>query len=148
LLSQPGSLRPRRERGRFRSYLLGALKHYLANEWDRERAQKRGGGQSPLWLDFEQGEKRFQQEPSDTRTPEVIYERRWALMVLEGVLRNLEDEYKRSGRGELFQHLRPLLTGEGGRGDYAALGRKLATTEGAMKIAAHRLRRRYRELLR
>jgi DNA-directed RNA polymerase specialized sigma24 family protein len=86
LLAKHEPLRPSREQGRFRSYLFGALKHYLANEWDRERAGKRGGGQSLLRLDFENGEDRYRLEPADSRTPETLYERRWALTVLEIVL--------------------------------------------------------------
>lgn len=148
LLAKQSSLRARPERGRFRSYLLAALKHYLANERDRERAQRRGGGQSLLRLDFEIGEKRYRLEPADNLTPEKIYERRWALTLLDEVLRRLEREYERAGKATQFHRLKPFLTGEGNRGSYAPLARELSMTEGAIKVAVHRLRRRYRDLLR
>ncbi len=148
LLARQNPLRPDRERGRFRSYLLGALKHYLANERDRERARKRGGGQPMLRLDFKAGENRYRMEPRDTETPERIYERRWALTMLEAVLRRLEEDYGRAGKRDFFRHMKPFLTDDGERGAYATLARELSMTEGAFKVAVHRLRRRYRDLLR
>jgi RNA polymerase sigma-70 factor (ECF subfamily) len=147
LLDRPASLRPNRER-RFRSYLLGAFKHYLANDWDRTQTRKRGGGESPLRLDFESGEKSYRFDPADPRTPETLFEHRWALAVLEAALLRLEKEYERRGKSGLYERLKPFLSGEGRRGGYATLGRELSMAEGAVKVAAHRLRRRYRELLR
>ncbi len=138
----------RPERGKFRSYLLGALKHFLANEWDREHARKRGGEQSILPLDFASGESRYRLEPADARTPETIYERRWALAVLEAVLGRLAREYESAGKSDTFGQLRPFLTGEGERGSYSRLAEETSMTQGALKVAVHRLRRRYRELLR
>jgi len=148
LLERERPLRPQRDRGLFRSYLLGALKHYLADEQDRRHARKRGGGSPLLRLDFAEGANRYRQEPADAQTPESIYERRWALAVLEAALRRLEEEYERRGRADLFHNLKPTLVGEGRRGDYATLSRALSMSEEALKVAAHRLRRRYREVLR
>ncbi len=147
LIGKPDTLRPNRER-RFRSYLLGAFKHFLANDWDRERARKRGGGEPSLRLDFDSSERQYRLDPADPRTPETVFEQRWALAVLEGAMRRLQDEYRARGQTDLYDHLKPFLSGEGRRGGYAALGRELSMAEGAVKVAAHRLRRRYRETLR
>lgn len=138
----------RPEHGKFRSYLLGALKHFLANEWDRSRARRRGGGEPMLRLDFESGENRYRLEPADTRTPETVYERRWALTVLDAVLGRLEGEQDRAGKSASFERLKPFLTGQDERGGYARLAEELSMTVGALKVAVHRLRRRYRDLLR
>jgi DNA-directed RNA polymerase specialized sigma24 family protein len=138
----------RPERGRFRSYLLGALKHFLANERDRNLSRRRGGGAPMLRLDFDSGENRYRMEPEDKRTPETVYERRWALAVLETVLDRLESEQDRAGKSGSFERLKPFLTGEGERGGYQRVADELSMTEGALKVAVHRLRRRYRDLLR
>jgi RNA polymerase sigma-70 factor (ECF subfamily) len=135
------------DRGRFRSFLLGSLKHFLADEWDKARAQKRGGGQM-LPLDFASEESRLTHEPVETDTPETAYERRWALALLEQVYRRLEEEFGRAGKEKHFAVLRVALTGERSAVPYAELGRQLNTTEAAVKMAVHRLRQRYRELLR
>ena len=137
-----------REKGRFRSFLLASLKHFLANERDRARAQKRGGGKTPLPLDFETAEARFSLEPAHDFTPEKIFERRWALTTLEQVLGQLREEFARSGKAKLFDRLKVFLTGEKGSSSYADVAANLDMTAGAVKVAAHRLRRRYRELLR
>lgn len=135
------------DRGRFRSFLLGSLKHFLADEWDKARAQKRGGGQV-LPLDFQTEETRLAHEPVETDTPETAYERRWALALLEQVYRRLEEEFRRVGKEKHFAALRVALTGERSAVPYAELGRQLNMTEAAVKMAVHRLRQRYRELLR
>ena len=135
-------------RGRFRSFLLGVMNHFLANEWTRAQAQKRGGGATLLPLQFETAETRYGHEPADTTTPEQNFERRWALALLEEVLRRLADEYKQEGRAELFAELNPCLVGERTAHPYAELAAKLGVNEGTVKSAVHRMRQRYRQLLR
>jgi RNA polymerase sigma-70 factor (ECF subfamily) len=135
-------------RGRFRSYLLAALKHFLANEWDKARAQKRGGGHLPIPIDLATAETSCCFEPADPRSPEKIYERRWALTLLDQVLRRLRAEHVRDGKEQLFEQLKTTLTEASGKVAYAEIARRLDTTEGAVKVAVHRLRQRYREVLR
>jgi len=138
-----------RTRARFRSYLLAALKHFLANEWDKERAQKRGGGRENFTsLDAETAETRYSREASDAMSADRIYERNWALALLEEVLRKTHEAYEEEGKTTLFQELKPALTGESDALPYAELAKRLAMNEGAIKVAVHRLRRRYRDLLR
>jgi RNA polymerase sigma factor (sigma-70 family) len=135
-------------RGRFRSFLLTSLKHFLANEWDRNRAQKRGGGRSALSIDFGTAEERYRAEPAHDLTPERIFERRWAFVLLENVLARLHDESAQAGKSDSFDRLKGFLTGEQPTGTYGQLAAELNMSEGAVKVAVHRLRRRYRELLR
>jgi RNA polymerase sigma-70 factor (ECF subfamily) len=135
-------------RGRFRSFLLASLKHFLANEWDKARAQKRGGGQIPVPIDPGAAETGWGFEPADHTTAEKTYERRWALTLLEQVLRRLREEYVRAGREKLFEQLKPTLTEASRTVRYAEMAARLGTSEGAVKVAVHRLRRRYREVLR
>jgi RNA polymerase sigma-70 factor (ECF subfamily) len=137
-----------RTKGRFRSYLAGALKHFLANARDQARARKRGGGRAPLSLDFATAESRFIREPAHTFTAEKAFARRWALTLLEQVLMQLRGEFIAAGRGELFEGLKGVLGGPQGSSSYAGLAADLQMTEGAVKVAVHRVRRRYRELLR
>ena len=137
-----------RERGRFRSFLLTALKRFLVKEWDRAHAQKRGGTHKGISLDVRSGETRYSQEPSHDWTPERIYERRWALTLLDQVMARLRRRYVADGKGDLFDLLKAFLTGESGAPPYSEVAAGLGMTEGAVKVAAHRLRRRYRELLR
>jgi RNA polymerase sigma-70 factor (ECF subfamily) len=138
-----------RERGRFRSFLLSALNHFLADEWDKSRAQKRGGDALLVPLEFDTAETRYSREPSDpAATPEQSYERRWALALLETVTQRLRDEQEREGGAELFALLSPCLIGERTAQPYAALAEKLGVREGTVKAAVHRLRQRYRQLLR
>ena len=139
-------------RGRFRSWLLASVKHFLANEWDRATAQKRGGGRAVFSIDIDpdDAERRYRHEPSHSLTPERIFDRRWALTMLEQALEGLKAECDREGKAELFEALRPTLTGDSG-GDaapYRDVADRLGMTEGAVKVSAHRLRRQYRELLR
>jgi RNA polymerase sigma-70 factor (ECF subfamily) len=138
----------RREKGRFRSFLLAALNHFLANEWDHARRQKRGGGQALVSLNLRAAEARYRLEPADNRTPEALFERRWALTLLEGVLQRLEADYAAAGKQALFAELQCCLTGERAARPYSALAGRLKLTEGAVKVAVHRLRQRYRHLLR
>jgi RNA polymerase sigma factor (sigma-70 family) len=134
------------EKGRFRAFMLTSLKFFVADEGDRARAQKRGGGMV-LPLEFSSGEERYQREPSDDETPERIFERRWALSVLERVIERLRVEFVQGGRSAHFDRLKVFLLGQPDV-PYAVLARELNTSEGALKVAIHRLRRRYRELFR
>ena len=134
--------------GRFRSYLLAAIKHFLANEWDRASAKKRGGGQVPLSLDFQDAEGRYRSEPSHQLTPEKIFQKRWALTLLESVLKRLREEYAQSGKERLFDYLKQYLIAENGRVSYREVAQRLDMSEAAVKVAVHRLRKRYRRLLR
>lgn len=136
-----------RERGKFRSFLLAALKHFLANQYDRGHAQKRGGGQSPIPIDIDNAESKYKLEPSHDMTPEKIYERRWALILLDRVLTQLRAEFAAAGQLERFNCLKGFLTGENTVA-YSQAAAELSMTEGAVKTAVHRLRRRYGEILR
>ncbi|MEM7013149.1 MAG: sigma-70 family RNA polymerase sigma factor [Verrucomicrobiota bacterium] len=133
------------EKGKFRTFLLAALKNYLANEWDRKTAQKRGGGQQIISIDAEDAESRFKLEPVDTMSADKIYERRWAMTVLDRALAALRAE---QSRVELYDALKTTITGERSEESYAEIGARLNLTEGAVKVVAHRLRKRYRELIR
>ena len=133
-----------REKGRFRAFLLTSMKFFLADEADRNRAQKRGGG-TVLSLEFSSGEDRYQREPAHDETPEWIFERRWALSVLDRVVVKLRNEFVHHGRPEHFERLKVFLLGQSDA-PYAALARDMNTSEGALKVAIHRLRKRYREL--
>jgi len=135
-------------RGRFRSFLLASLKHFLANEWDKARARKRGGGQMLIPIDAADAETKYGLEPADPATAEKIFEQRWALAMLDQVLRRLRAEYVRDGRENLFEKLKPTLTEASRTVAYAEIATRLRTTEGAVKVAVHRLRQRYREVLR
>jgi RNA polymerase sigma-70 factor (ECF subfamily) len=134
-------------RGRFRSFLLAACRHFLANRADRERARKRGGGRPALSLDFPDAERRYHREPAHDQTPERLFERNWALALLEQVLGRLRAECSAAGKGPLFEELKGHLTGGEGPAHAEAAGR-LGMSEDAVKMALYRLRRRYRELLR
>lgn len=138
----------RREKGRLRSYLLVSLKHFLTNERNKGRATKRGRGQPLLSLEEIAEHQRFELEPFEALTADQIYERQWATTVLDQVLARLESEYRSSGRGQLFDHLKALLTDEPGHPSQAEIGAQLGMTENAVKQAFHRLRLQYRECLR
>lgn len=135
-------------RGRFRAYLLGAFKHHLANEAERARAGKRGGGAAPLRLDFDAAEAGLALEPADPRTPERAFERDWALAVLARAFARVEAEHRARGRGLLFEALRNTLAPGGESASYREIGHSLGQSEGAVKVAAHRLRRAFRDALR
>jgi RNA polymerase sigma factor (sigma-70 family) len=134
------------EKGRFRSFILTSLKFFVADEGDRDRAQKRGGGMIEQ-LEFSSGEQRYQREPAHDETPERIFERRWALALLDRVVERLREEFVQHGRPEHFERLKVFLLGQSDT-PYAALAREMNTSEGALKVAIHRLRKRYRELFR
>ncbi len=136
------------EKGKFRSFLQACVRHFLANERDKPRAQKRGGGRRVLSLDFSNAEHQYRLEPSHALTPEKLYERQWALTLLDQVLARLQDEWLRSGRGQVFDLLKGFLTGEDRTTSYEQVARAVRMTPGAVKVAVHRLRGRYRELLR
>jgi RNA polymerase sigma factor (sigma-70 family) len=137
----------RREKGRLRSYLLVSLKNFLAKAHRREMAVKRGEGQSLVPLDELLARESADLEPADTLSADKIYERRWALTLLEQVLARLEDEYRVAGNAPLFEQLKELLADEPGRPSQADIAAGLGMTENAVKQAFHRLRQRYRELL-
>ena len=137
----------RREKGRLRSYLLVALKNFLANEWPRARAIKRGEGRALIPLNELLERAGADMEPADTLTPDKIYERRWALTVLEQVLERLGQEYRDDGKGVLFDRFKQLLAGEPDHPVQAQIGTELGMSENAVKQAYHRFRQRYRELL-
>ena len=139
-----------REKGKFRSFLLAALQHFLSNEYDRAKARKRGGGggRPALAIDFAAAEGRYALEPAHSLTPEKLFERRWALTLLDGVLARLREEYHDGGKGKLFDGLKSYLTAGESAVSHAETARTLDMSEGAVKVAAHRLRKRYRELLR
>jgi DNA-directed RNA polymerase specialized sigma24 family protein len=134
------------EKGRFRSFLLTSFKFFVADEEDRRRTRKRGGGQL-VPLEFSSGEERYHREPAHDETPERVFERRWALSVLDRLLERLREEFVQHGRPEHFERLKIFLLGQS-NAPYAALAREMSTSEGAVKVAIHRLRKRYRELFR
>ncbi len=136
------------KRGKFRSFLLTAFKHYLAKERDRAAAQKRGGGRRPIPLDFQIGESRYLLEPADQQTPELVFERRWALTLLNQALTQLRQEFTNAGKQRLFEGLKESLMGDGSCRPYSQLAANLDMTELAVKVAIHRLRRRYQEVIR
>ena len=134
-----------RERGRFRAFLLTAFRHFIANERDRERTQKRGGGKVLIPLDMQEAERRYLLDPGHDVTPEKLYERRWAMTLLDRALERLRSE---SGPLSHFDRLRVFLTGEPAGVSYSELAVELGMSEGALKVAVHRLRRKFREVLR
>ena len=135
-------------KGRFRTFLLTAMERFLANEWDKARRLKRGGGRACVSLQLDTAETRYGVEPADDRTPEQAFEHRWALTLLEGVVERLEAEFCAEGQTELFVALKPCLVGDCASQPYAELAAALGMNQGAVKVAVHRLRQRYRELLR
>lgn len=137
-----------RSRGRFRSFLLASCRHFLSNERDRERAQKRGGGRPVLSFQATDAETRYSREPVDDMTPDRLFERRWALTLLDRVLDRLCAEFHARGKTDQFEYLRRYLVGDSDAPAYAEVARHLDSTPGAVKVLVHRLRQRYRELLR
>jgi RNA polymerase sigma-70 factor (ECF subfamily) len=135
-------------RGRFRAFMLGSLKNFLTNEWDKARTQRRGGGAKPLSLDFVIADEKFRREPVSKLTPEMEYERNWALAVLERALARLQGEYAKRGRNALFERLREALVMDEDAGSRLAMAQDLGMTEGAVKVALHRMRAAFRESLR
>ena len=137
-----------RSKGKFRSFLLAALRHFLSKEWARAKTLKRGGGHALVSFDALSAEDRYRREREDDVTPEKLFERRWALTLLDQVLTRLREEYERTGRGSLFEQLQGCLTGDSDALPYAELAARLNMTQGAVKVAVHRLRQRYRGVLR
>jgi RNA polymerase sigma factor (sigma-70 family) len=134
-------------KGRFRSFLLLALKRYLAKEHEKSHTRKRGGGQTMIALDGLEAEQRYALEPAEQMTADKLYERRWALTLLDHVLSRLREEQAAGGRLAAFEQMKEFLQ-SGGRGTpYSELASRLGASEGSVKVAIHRLRRRYRELL-
>lgn len=136
------------ERGRFRSFLLKSLKHFLVNNWVRGQARKRGGGQPIFSLDEEAAERAYLMQPEDQFAPEILYDKRWAMTLLERAMDRLGADYSAAGKGELFHRLKPLLLTEGSADAYRQLADPLGLSEGAAKVALHRLRQRFRESVR
>ena len=134
--------------GKFRSFLLVALKRFMANEWDRANRQKRGGGVLPLSLDWQDAESRYQIAPADNLSPDKLYDRAWAVIVLERVITRLRDESGTEGKAGQYERLKPFLMMGKSEIPYARAAAELEMSEGAVRVAVHRLRRRYRELLR
>lgn len=147
LLEKPVLQTADRERGRFRAFLLTVFKRFLANEAERQGAQKRGAGRPPLSIDASTGEERYRFEPADAWTPERLYERRWALTLLDRVMERLGEEYQGRGKAELFERCKPALIGAETAEPYADLARQLGMAETAVRVAVHRMRQRYRQLL-
>jgi len=137
-----------RQKGKFRTFLLAALTNFLNNEWDKRQTLKRGGQFQIISLDEAAAEGLYLREPTDSLTPEKLFERRWASTVVEQVLARLKQEYVEGGKADLFAKLESALTGEVGTGVYAEWAAALGASEGAVKVALHRMRRRFGELLR
>lgn len=136
------------DRGRFRAFLLTAVARFISKERDKAAAQKRGGGLRPLPLDLADGEARYQREPTHNWTAERIFERRWALTLLDRTLAGLRQEHEAAGKLALFDAIKVFLTGESGAPPLRDIAARLQMTEGAVKVAVHRLRQKYRESLR
>lgn len=136
------------ERGRFRSFLLTAVKHFLANEWDRAHALKRGGGQVPVSIDSVDVETWYAPAAVEETTPERLFERRWALALLEHVMAKLRAELAAMGKAEQFDRLLVFLTPDSEGARYEAVAAQMGVSAGALRMSVHRLRRTYRDLLR
>jgi len=134
--------------GKFRSFLLACLKNFLANEWDKAHAAKRGGGQIILSIDETDAEERYRLEPAHELSADKLFERRWALTLLDTVMAKLHAEFHRDGKESTFEKLKPTLAGSRESQPYSELAKEFNLTEGAVKVAVHRFRQRYRELLR
>jgi RNA polymerase sigma factor (sigma-70 family) len=137
-----------RSRGKFRSYLLGTLEHFLAKEWRRTHAEKRGGGRAAFSLDETDAESRYLLEPAHDLTPAKIFDRRWATTLLDEAMACLAKECQADQKEDLFEAVKPFLSGDSAGVSYAEMARSLNMTEGALKVAVHRLRQRYGEWVR
>lgn len=147
LIQKNGFASVRRENGRFRSFLLASLRNFLANDWDRNHAAKRGGQHVIISLDDQSAEERYVREPSHHATPEIVFEQSWALTVIDSVLRQLRSEYAEAGKSALFEAIHSYMEGDGDN-TYAEIAVKLQVTEGAVKMAVLRLRESFRKALR
>ena len=137
-----------RERGKFRSFLLGSLNHFLANEWDKRSALKRGGGQAVVSLDEQDAEDRYLHEPADELSPEKLFDRRWAETMLEMVFVKLRRESEEAGQAARFDECKPWLLGEKEDCSYAEVAARLGIGEPGVRSVVSRLRKRFRELMR
>ena len=137
-----------REKGKFRTFLLAVLEHFLAREWNRAHRQKRGGQYAFLSLDEQAPEERYKLEPTDNDTPERKFLRQWARTVLNQTMSRLEKECATAGKAALFKEVKGLLAGERDDSGYAAIGQRHSLAEGTVRVNVHRLRQRYGELLR
>ena len=138
----------KKENGRFRAFLLAALKHFLANERDRAGCQKRGGRATHLSLDWQSADERFQIADAAQIPPDAAYDREWAVTLLERVVVRLGEEFAADGKAERFEHMKPFLTLGKGEIPYATAAEALSIDEGTVRVAVHRMRKRYRQLLR
>jgi RNA polymerase sigma-70 factor (ECF subfamily) len=136
------------EKGKFRAFLLAALKHFLANEWDKSQAQKRGGGVTPLSLDWQMADTKFQVAATNEPGPDQAFDREWALALLAKVIERLQKECAADGKAKLFEQLKVFLTTGNGESAQRETAKALGLEEGAVRVAIHRLRKRYRQLLR
>jgi len=136
-----------REKGRFRSFMLAGIRHYMADEWGRQSAAKRDVRRTVSW-DAMEAESRYAAEPADRLTPERLYDRQWALALLAATVRRLREEYEKAGKGDLFRLLQSSVTVAESAVPYASLSAQTGESEGALRVAVCRLRRRYRDLLR
>ncbi len=136
------------ERGRFRSFLLASLKHFLTNEWERGRAQKRGGGATLVSLDDVGAEERYLFEPATDLTPDKLFDRRWAIAVMDQALQFLKEEHAQAGKQQQFELLAPFLSGDPQAGEYERISTNLGSTPNNVAVTVHRLRLRYREVIR
>jgi RNA polymerase sigma factor (sigma-70 family) len=136
------------ERGRFRAFLLASLKHFLANEWDKSQRQKRGGGVTHLSLDWQTADSKFQVAATSEPGPDQAFDREWALALLSKVIERLQTECVADGKGKLFDRLKVFLAEGKGETAQSEVAKALGMGEGAVRVAVHRLRRRYRQLLR
>jgi RNA polymerase sigma-70 factor (ECF subfamily) len=144
-----GGLDP--SRGRFRSFLLASVRNWLADEHERATAEKRGGGAVPISMgsiDFDAADERYRVDPGVDLSPERVFERQWAIALLELALRRVESEYAASGKRDLYEALKPALQGRSKDAPLAEIAERLGSTEGAIKVAVHRLRKRFRDALR
>lgn len=148
LLERQSIDRVTRQKGKFRSFLLASLDHFLANARDRALARKRGGGQTVVSLDAHEAEERYQFEPRDDATPDKVFERAWAYTLLDQVLAQLAVEFAERGRRNVFERLEPFLIRGAGEETYSEVARDLGQSEEAVKKAVQRMRHRYRELFR
>lgn len=136
------------ERGRFRAFLLTAFKHFLSKEWDKARTQKRGGGQTPISLDFDSADASLRIQPAAMLTAEQYYEQQWAIALLGQIMERLQREFEQAGKAKHFDELKGFIVGDHAGSTYAQAAARLDMPEGAARQAATRMRRRYRELLR
>lgn len=138
----------RASKGRFRTFLLAAMTHFLSNERDRAHAAKRGGGQVPVSFDEMTPEELRRYEPATHLTPDKLFDQRWAMTLLGTALTRLREEMESAGKAQQFQALKTFLTNEPDEGDYATVARRLGGTNQSIAVAVHRLRQRYRALVR